>query len=113
MTIGADGSEKRTELCPRLIDYVVLCGIRHPGQKKTPLSQANAAAAGSSSSDQYHSLSLDVPDNGQVTAPVPLHVVQNPELLRRYPSNDHKVKDKYYDDFLISKKFTEKQKTIY
>uniref|UniRef100_A0A915K3N1 MAP kinase-activating death domain protein n=1 Tax=Romanomermis culicivorax TaxID=13658 RepID=A0A915K3N1_ROMCU len=77
--------KKCPDFCPRLIDYLVICGIRHPGQRR----------AGSSSSEYYHNLSIDVPEpvsaaNATQGASVPLHIVQNPDLLRRYPSDDHK-----------------------
>ncbi|VDK43494.1 unnamed protein product, partial [Gongylonema pulchrum] len=56
--------DKGRELCPRLIDYLVIVGRR----RGRFLSQASIDVASSSSS----------------------HTVTAPELLRRYPTDDHK-----------------------
>jgi hypothetical protein len=60
------------ELCPRLIDYLVIVGRRHPTR-------------GASISDV---------GSTQSTSSSTTTTVTNPELLRRYPINDHK-------DFLL------------
>lgn len=62
-------AKKNANFCPRLIDYLVVVGSRNPG---------GGAQTGPGSGE-------DGPGTGSQ-----LGVVQNPELLRRYPSEDHK-----------------------
>uniref|UniRef100_A0A914WGL6 MAP kinase-activating death domain protein n=1 Tax=Plectus sambesii TaxID=2011161 RepID=A0A914WGL6_9BILA len=64
--------EKPNKLCPRLIDYLVVVGRRNPGRVSRAPSQSSAADAQSASNNNASS------------------TVNNPELVRRYPVNDHK-----------------------
>lgn len=68
MRSGAGGGKKREEeLCPRLVDYLVLVGRRQPLPDRLSPSAADPK--------------LDGDEGGGVVGP---------ELLRRYPQKDHK-----------------------
>lgn len=77
-------AEKKSDFCPRLIDYLVICGTRHPGQH-----QRNPS--GEPSHGAFSTAALDSEPTSNTGS---LHIVQNPDLLRRYPVADHK-------DFLL------------
>lgn len=74
-------AEKKIDFCPRLIDYLIICGTRHPGQQR-PQNPTDEPSHGA-----FSTAAIDTEPNSTTGS---LHIVQNPDLLRRYPVDDHK-----------------------
>lgn len=67
--------DKRFDICPRLIDYLVIVGSHHPGVVPPSKTVSDTQSDGQST---YQDTSAQ---SGTVT---------QPEILRRYPLEDHK-----------------------
>ncbi|XP_060856008.1 MAP kinase-activating death domain protein isoform X3 [Metopolophium dirhodum] len=67
--------------CPRLIDYLAIVGAHPNSSKRSSLYELQNNG---SNNDEYSGVSSTVSSNDEN------FYIQNPELLRRYPAEDHK-----------------------